>query len=90
MPRQYWVQDVSGSRFVTEEDQPVKPMADDPELDGTDAAHPAWWRGQEYGFDAAMRMIEQALVERPAGVIGNAQWQALRERIYDMASRSRS
>lgn len=65
-------------------------LDDDPDLDGTDAAHPAWWRGQEAGFDGAMGMIEKALTERPAGVISNERWQALRERIYAMANRSRS
>lgn len=60
---------------------------DDPELDGEDAAHPAWWRGQQAGFDAAMRLIEMALIERPTGTIRNERWQALRELIHAMANR---
>jgi hypothetical protein len=34
---------------------------DDPELDATDGAHPAWWRGNDYGVEACARGIEQAL-----------------------------
>jgi hypothetical protein len=25
-------------------------LADDPSLDGTDGAHPAWWRGDDHGY----------------------------------------
>ena len=60
-------------------------MNDNPEYDGTDFAHPAWWRGHQAGFDAAMPLIERALTEKPAGKIGNARWQTLRERVYALA-----
>lgn len=34
---------------------------DPPSLDGTDGAHPAWWRGSDAGVLGAVRVIEQAL-----------------------------
>lgn len=36
-------------------------MEDDPNLDGTDAAHPAWWRGQERGVDGTLKILAEAL-----------------------------
>jgi hypothetical protein len=32
-----------------------------PELDGTDAAHPAWWRGQDYGAASICRALTEVL-----------------------------
>ena len=34
---------------------------DDPELDGTDAAHPAWWRGNDAGAISTALKFEQLL-----------------------------
>jgi hypothetical protein len=34
---------------------------DDPELDGTDGAHPAWWRGNDRGVEAACERIAAVL-----------------------------
>lgn len=36
-------------------------QADDPEWDCTDAAHPAWWRGQEYGAHSVVRAMNECL-----------------------------
>ena len=42
---------------------------DDPELDGTDAAHPAWWRGNDRGCEATCEIITRILDgETPSGV----------------------
>lgn len=38
-------------------------LPDDPHFDATDGAHPAWWRGHDYGFDAAARCLERTLRE---------------------------
>ncbi len=39
-------------------------MADDiPELDATDGAHPAWWRGYDYGSQQWRLMAEQTLID---------------------------
>jgi hypothetical protein len=38
---------------------------DDPKLDGTDGAHPAWWRGHDAGVAAILVKIRKAVIERP-------------------------
>lgn len=57
----------------------------DPQWDGTDAACAAWWRGQDYGFSAAVRLFTHALTGEVAGVIAHEQGQKLRERIAGLA-----
>lgn len=34
---------------------------DDPSLDGTDFAHPAWWRGNDRGVEAMCKIIEKTM-----------------------------
>jgi len=34
---------------------------DDPEWDATDAAHPAWWRGSDYGVEKAVKAINNMM-----------------------------
>jgi len=62
---------------------------DDPQFDGTDGAHPAWWRGQRHGFEACMREIEKVIIDpfRTLTKGGQTQpeWQALRMRVAMMA-----
>jgi hypothetical protein len=36
-------------------------VPDDPGLDCTDAAHPAWWRGQDYGCEMTVAAINRVL-----------------------------
>lgn len=36
-------------------------VVDNPFWDGTDAAHPAWWRGQERGVDGTCEQIRKIL-----------------------------
>lgn len=40
---------------------------DDPQWDATDGAHPAWWRGEDYGVTEACRMILEVINGKPAG-----------------------
>lgn len=39
----------------------LSPIPDDPSLDGTDGAHPAYWRGHEHAYFTAHQMIWEAL-----------------------------
>lgn len=56
-------------------------LQDNPELDGTDAAHPAWWRGEEYAVERLCREINSILDgESLAGVCGEP-WESTRQRI---------
>lgn len=36
-------------------------FVDDPEMDATDGAHPAWWRGCDYGVEQVCRIIGAVL-----------------------------
>lgn len=41
--------------------------ADDPLWDGTDAAHPAWWRGNDAGVLATVRIVNEILDGKRSG-----------------------
>ena len=60
---------------------------DDPELDGTDGAHPAWWRGQAAGVESAAREISEILVYPTHGLSGGCAepWQTVRRTVATMA-----
>jgi hypothetical protein len=58
-------------------------LRDDPDLDGTDGAHPAFWRGQDDGVRGAVRVIKRALEGRDdgSGVVGYLGLQVLRQNV---------
>lgn len=65
---------------------------DCPEWDGTDLAHPAWWRGCDAGADSTIHIIHEILdnVEKgiePTGHFGSSKLDMLRERLYQMFER---
>lgn len=39
----------------------AKELKDDPEFDATDAAHPAWWRGNDYGVLQTVSVINKII-----------------------------
>lgn len=41
----------------------MEQVTDDPSLDGTDGAHPAWWRGQDAGVDGAAAVLEKVTAD---------------------------
>jgi hypothetical protein len=55
---------------------------DRPEADATDFAHPAWWRGEAYGFDEMRRAVEAILDGKDQGH-GTARepWETVRRRL---------
>lgn len=63
---------------------------DNPFWDCTDAAHPAWWRGEEYSAKAMVRLINRWLDKSSEEMmIGTnyAEIQALKERIHDLRTK---
>jgi hypothetical protein len=55
---------------------------DDPEMDGTDFAHPAWRRGQEHGAWGVIRAVTETLDHgKGPGTYGYADLEALTQRI---------
>lgn len=59
---------------------------DDPSLDATDFAHPAWWRGEEHAVDVTCRKINEILDGKDAGH-GTARepWHSTRQRLVALA-----
>lgn len=59
---------------------------DNPEWDATDAAHPAWWRGQDHGAASVVREANRLLDEAERdeerrGVFGDREMERLAERL---------
>jgi len=68
---------------LREEVKRLRIAYDDPSLDATDGAHPAWWRGNDAGVAGAVRIINEAL-DGPlplAGCVGGADLEAVRQRV---------
>ena len=69
-----------------------KPIIDDPEWDGTDYAHPAWWRGNDAGCNATVRRMLDALEGRDdgAGVLGSSEMERARRMILELVRLKRA
>ena len=55
--------------------------------DCTEGAHPAWWRGEEYGAKSMMRMINKWLDQTPDEMmvgVSQPEVQAIKERILEV------
>jgi len=62
-------------------------IPDNPEFDGTDGAHPAWWRGCDDGVFSTVRCINGILDDiqanrEPRGTFGSEKLNILRDRLY--------
>lgn len=55
--------------------------ADDPQRDATDAAHPAWWRGNDHGVEAVVKIVNGILDGAAPGTHGSAALTALVHRL---------
>lgn len=55
-----------------------------PSLDGTDGAHPAWWRGDDHGVHAACKVLEDVLDNGMRGQFASPELQALAVRLDGM------
>lgn len=81
-----WAERWSKTRSM--KDPNIVGYRDDPSLDATEAAHPAWRRGEAYGTQTVLARIEQILDghDDGSGVIENAQLEALRRRLLALTS----
>ena len=62
---------------------------DDPELDGTPLAHPAYYRGQDSGVNGACRKIQEVLEGKPIqGTLSHSELDNIRHIIQELMSRS--
>jgi hypothetical protein len=62
------------------------PATDDPEFDGTDFAHPAWWRGHEQTTAMVCQKVNEILDGKDDGKGENSEgpWRDLRKRLLKM------
>lgn len=59
---------------------------DDAELDGTDGAHPAWWRGHEHSVRVMCEMINAILDGKDNGHgVSPEPWESTRRRMLNLA-----
>jgi hypothetical protein len=58
---------------------------DDPYMDGTEGAHPAWWRGNEAGVLAVIKIINKALTLHPRTGYGLPALNTLYDRVLELA-----
>lgn len=67
-----------------------KLIPDDPEDDGTDYAHPAYWRGSEAGVRGATMRMRQAAEghDDGSGVIGSPELEKVRRMILDLRKKA--
>lgn len=67
--------------------QPSSLTPDDPELDATDLAHPAWWRGHEHSVATECQKINQILDGKDDGRgMAPEPWESTRRRLITLAS----
>ncbi len=69
---------------MTDKDKTVggRMIPDDPGMDCTDGAHPAWWRGEEYGANAIIREVGEILDGAyDASGVASEPWEGLRRRL---------
>ena len=79
--REAWIE--RQAECVTLREALEEARKDNEELDGTDAAHPAWWRGQDYGADSICRALTKVLDgKEPAGTCGEP-YEKLRRRVWE-------
>ena len=79
-----------GSDLTKGESKVITTFVDDkPECDGTDFAHPAFWRGEEYGVRGTVMRIRQILdgSDDGKGVIGNEELETLRRDILKLMNK---
>ena len=71
------------SQVDPEFDEPV----DNPDMDATDAAHPAWWRGHEHGAASIVTVIRKILDGKDLGLgygWSHEPWHALRRDLLEI------
>ena len=64
---------------------------DNPFWDGTDAAHPAWWRGEKRGIEAVVDRINVILdgYDRGGGILGYEKLETLRRRLLELLDKTK-
>jgi hypothetical protein len=63
---------------------------DDPILDATDFAHPAWWRGSDYSYFKICETINRILdgKDKGEGAFGGKELEDVRRKILELMSKT--
>lgn len=70
--------------YVLFDDIPDGLLVDDPEADGTDFAHPAWFRGHDHTMAVLCQMINEILDGKEPSGISNEPWESTRQRVSEL------
>jgi hypothetical protein len=63
----------------------VVTIPDDPELDGTDWAHPAWWRGHDHTTKVFCHLVTEILDGKDDGTgVNHEPWHTVRRRLLTL------
>lgn len=74
----------SGDRLMTALELDAREI-DDKEMDGTDYAHPAYWRGNDDGVRGAVDSIRKVIdTESCEGVVGDPKLEQLRRDVLEL------
>jgi hypothetical protein len=57
---------------LSERDTIARQFIDNSDTDGTDAAHPAWWRGEKAGSEGVARALQDVVIRGALGRFGSA------------------
>ena len=75
----------AGRRSVYNEQRAMKHQPDDPEMDATDFAHPAWWRGNDHAHEMFVFHAKEILLGKTTnnGTCSEP-WESLRQSLFDI------
>jgi hypothetical protein len=75
-------------RELESENTRLRKAYDDPELDATDGAHPAWWRGHDHTTKVFCQKVNEILDGKDSGHgTANEPWESTRRRIMELVRR---
>jgi hypothetical protein len=68
----------------------IEHLRDHPEFDCTDAAHPAWWRGQDHAVRVMCQLVTDLLDGKEVAGVCNEPWETVRNRIAALVKQAAS
>lgn len=76
---------IEESRQILLNSTMLEPIKDCPEMDATNFAHPAWWRGHEHTINVLCQKINQILDGQDDGKgISSEPWESVRRKLLDI------
>lgn len=63
-------------------------IKDDPECDGTDGAHPAWWRGNDAAVVSCAHIIKYVCLNGKGNGVANEPWESAKVAVESLRLRA--